>query len=149
MICFNVEKFTEVIEEAKPLLFRHWEEIAVNKDTVELRPDYDQYARLCESGVLKVITARKNGKMIGYSSWFVSNNLHYSQLVFAEVDIFFMDKEHRKGLLGYNLLKESCAILKTLGVTDVIVKDKIDHSLESVLKRLKFNAVETVYRGSI
>ena len=43
MITCQVEQWPEFIEEAKPMLPIHWEELALNKDKVPLDPQYYIY----------------------------------------------------------------------------------------------------------
>jgi len=45
---FALENLAKVRREIEPLLQEHWEEIALNKDTIKLNPDWREYARLDE-----------------------------------------------------------------------------------------------------
>ena len=59
MITYHVEQFAGAYEEAKPLIFAHWEEIALNKDSIALNPDVEAYQNLEDQGRLHIYTARK------------------------------------------------------------------------------------------
>lgn len=145
MITYQKEKFSDCIEEAKPLLLEHWEDVGFDKDNAPLNPNYEQYQNLCNANVLHIITVREDDKLIGYSSWFVSYNLHYQDKKFAECDIFFLSEPFRKGLVGYNLLKQSTQILRNLGVDYITAKDKKRRDIGVLFRRLGYEAIETVY----
>ena len=87
---FQQEFLTSVVEDAKELLERHWEEIAVNKDKIKLNPHWEAYVDLEDSGQLRIFTARENGKLIGYFVVIVGVNLHYKDHVFAVNDILYL-----------------------------------------------------------
>ena len=63
---FALEALAQVKREAEPLLQQHYEEIALNKDKIKLNPDWRAYAELDKINALRVFTARKDGKLMGY-----------------------------------------------------------------------------------
>ena len=77
MLTVQVESFPELLEELKPLLPLHWEELALNKDKVPLDPQYDVYLQKDVNGQVLSIAARENGELIGYFIGFVAPGLHY------------------------------------------------------------------------
>lgn len=123
-ITFQVEKLSNIKEEVFPLLVKHWEEIALNKETVPLDPDWEMYRLLEDGDVMNITTARKNGHIIGYFAYIITGNLHYKSLRVAEGDIFYVDKEYRKGSFARKLLQESERNLKAVGVNKIINKVK-------------------------
>ena len=48
MITYQDETYDSCIDEIKPLFFKHWEEIAGNKDVIALEPDFDKYKQIEE-----------------------------------------------------------------------------------------------------
>lgn len=108
MITFQAEKLMDVREEVWPLLLRHWDEIALNKDAVPLNPDWDTYGVLETQGMLHVTTARSDaGEIVGYASYVIVPNLHYKTMMVADGDIFYLAPEHRRGTTGLRLLRET------------------------------------------
>lgn len=98
IVSFQIEKFSETIEEAKPLLLLHWQEIARNKDLFPLDPDYATYAALERAGYLRIFTLRSRAaQLVGYASYMVHKNLHYKTMICAESDIFWLSPEVRRG----------------------------------------------------
>ena len=105
MITYQQESLVTTKEDARPLLEKHWEEIALNKDTIKLNPDWDAYADLEDAGILKIFTARSDGNLIGYFVVFVRSHIHYKDNLFAYNDILYLDKDYRKGFTGAKLMK--------------------------------------------
>jgi len=46
VIKYQQESLSTCKSDAIPLLEKHWEEIALNKDKIKLNPDWDAYANL-------------------------------------------------------------------------------------------------------
>jgi len=145
VITFQVEKIKDIKAEALPLLQAHWEEIALNKDSVPLDPDWDGYVNVEAAGLLHIITARDDSKLIGYAAYFITPNLHYRSLREANSDIFYLSPEHRKGLTGLKLMKAAEVELKAIGVNKIINKVKKHFDLGPLFERIGYKAFETHY----
>jgi len=145
MITYQQESLVTTKEDARPLLEKHWEEIALNKDTIKLNPDWDAYADLEDAGVLKIFTARLDGQLIGYFVVFVKEHLHYKDHLFAYNDILFLTKEYRKGFTGAKLMKFAEKCLKEDGVSVVIVNTKRHKPFDVLLNWLGYKHIENIY----
>ena len=145
MITFQQESLVTTKEDARPLLEKHWEEIALNKEVIKLNPDWDAYADLEDAGVLKIFTARSDGKLIGYFVVFVKAHIHYKGHLFAYNDILFLDKEHRKGYTGAKLIKFAEKCLKEDGVSVCVVNTKRHKPFDVLLKWLGYKHIENIY----
>ena len=145
MIKYQQESLVTVKEEARPLLEKHWEEIALNKDKIKLNPDWDAYANLEDVGILKIFTARDEGKLVGYFVVFVNRHIHYKDHLFAYNDILFLDADYRKGFTGPKLMKFAEKCLKEDGVTAVVVNTKRHKPFDVLLKWLGYKHIENLY----
>tara|TARA_S200002703_G_scaffold80215_1_gene69145 strand:- start:4177 stop:4629 length:453 start_codon:yes stop_codon:yes gene_type:complete len=145
MIKFKLENLANVKQEAEPLLKEHWEEIALNKDIIKLNPDWKAYGELDRVNALRVFTARKDGKLVGYFVVIVSKALHYADHLFANNDIIFLTKPARKGLTGVKLIKFAIDSLKTEGITKLHINTKAHQPFDPILERLGFEEIERVY----
>lgn len=123
-ITFQQEKLSNIKAELLPLLDNHWQEIALNKETVPLDPDWEMYEKIEEAGILNITTARCDGVLIGYFIYAIIPNFHYKSLRIAEGDIFYIDKNYRKGSLAIRLLKESEKNVIAAGANKIINKIK-------------------------
>ena len=145
-ISFQRELFANCISEAKPLLERHWEELARNKDLFPLDPDYDRYLELEKAGAFFVYTARRDGKLVGYAAYLIHHNLHYRTMLFAESDLFWLAPEERKGVAGLKLLRFVENDLRENGVDVMHSTHKLEHGAAGkVLNFLGHTAIECGY----
>jgi GNAT superfamily N-acetyltransferase len=144
-----VERFSDVIEEAKPLLARHWEEVALNKDTVPLDPDWARYAAVEALGQLSVVTVRAAGRMIGYCCMVVQPGLHYRSCLEARMDIFWIAPEYRGRMGGVRLFRAVEAELKRRGVKRMYVGSKLHKDSSRLFEALKYKEIERWYSKTL
>ena len=145
MIEYKEETYSQVIDEIKPLLEDHWEEIALNKEVIKLNPNYEMYEKLCNSGVMRIVTARNDGKLIGYCICIIAYNLHYKDSLTATNDIFFISKDYRKGSTGVKLFIKNEEILKSYGVQRLIMNTKVHQDVGAIFERLGYKQTERVF----
>lgn len=142
---FAIENLAKVRREIEPLLEEHWKEIALNKEIIKLNPDWEGYARLDGINALRIYTARKDDKLIGYFVVMVSKSLHYRDHLFANNDIIFLTKAARKGLTGVKLIKFAIDSLAAEGITKLHINTKAHQPFDAILERLNFEEIERVY----
>ena len=142
---YALENLARVRREIEPLLEEHWKEIALNKEIIKLNPDWEGYARLDNVNALRIYTARKNDKLMGYFVVIVSKSLHYRDHLFANNDIIFLSKSARKGLAGMKLIKYAIDSLAAEGITKLHVNTKAHQPFDAILERLNFEEIERVY----
>ena len=144
-ITYQQEFLVTTEKDARPLLEKHWQEIAVNKEHIKLNPDWEAYADLEAFGNLKIFTARDGSALVGYFVVFVRNHIHYKDHLFAHNDILFLSEPYRKGFTGIKLIKFAEECLKADGVSVLTINTKTHKPFDGVLQRLGFNHVENIY----
>jgi len=142
---FSLENLARVRHEIEPLIKQHYDEIALNKDIINLNPDWEGYARLDSINALRIYTARKDDELMGYFVVIVSKSLHYRDHLFANNDIIFLTKPARKGLTGVKLIKYAIDSLAAEGITKLHVNTKAHQPFDAILERLNFEEIERVY----
>lgn len=145
MIVYRQESLATCKEDALPLLEKHWEEIALNKDKIKLNPDWDAYSDLEDADVLRVFTARDGDKLVGYFVTFVKEHIHYKDHLFAYNDILFLSANYRKGFVGPKLMKFAEKCLKEDGVAVLVVNTKLHKPFDMLLKWLGYKHIENLY----
>jgi len=145
LITFHNESFRESLPEFEYLLPQHYEELALNKDKVPLKPRWDVYFNREDAGELIFIAARCQGLIIGYFIGFISPGLHYKTCLTCQMDIFYIQEEFRNGRIGIKLFQFVEKQLKKRGVMRWFVGSKNHKSAESLFKYLKFKPVEVYY----
>jgi GNAT superfamily N-acetyltransferase len=140
---FAREPLTDaLLDELRPLLEKHWEEIAVHKD-IPLDPDYDRYFRMANAGALHPFVVRVNGRIVGYAPFIVTPHLHYRTSKWAQNDIIWIAPEHRRAGLGMALVSFVIAYLKRQDVQVISIDAKAAHpELSALLDGMKFSRVE-------
>ena len=149
MIEYKEETYDQVIDEIKPLLEDHWEEIALHKDTIKLNPDYKRYQEMFKNGSMKIVTARDDGKLVGYCILMLYHHIHYKDQFMAMDDIFFIAKDYRKGLTGVKLFIKTEEIMKQYGVTKLSMNVKVHQDVGTIFERLGYKETERMFTKMI
>lgn len=144
-ITYQQEFLDTVEKDIKPLIEEHWEEIALNKFSIKLNPDWEAYHNLQENGVLKIFTARSDAALIGYFVVLIRKHIHYKDHIFSANDVLFLKQEYRKGLTGAKLMKFAEKCLKEDGVSVLVVNTKRHKPFDGLLEWLGYSHVENVY----
>lgn len=148
-VTYAVEDWFAIKAEVLPLLHRHWVEVALDRESIPLVVDFDLYDAIATAGILHVVIARKDGELIGYFWALVKNHMHYASTLFGFTDILFIDKPHRKGRVGQNLIKAAEESLKARGVTKIFIATKTKLNLGPLFTRMGYGVHEVVYSKMI
>jgi ribosomal protein S18 acetylase RimI-like enzyme len=135
------------LDEAKDILYRHWEELALNKDKIQLSPDKEKSCKLQDIGVLKnIVIYNENDEIVGYSVLLIQPALHYSCDTFAHVDIIYVDKQYRSSSLGARLLLATENIAKENGASVILhhAKPNVPMIIKP-LEKLNYKLYEYIY----
>jgi len=145
MIVFQKEAPEPFAQEAMELFQKHYEEIAERTDVIALDPDLKRYNNLYDQGMLEIHTIRDDGKLVGYSLWFVVSHIHYKNSLTANSDVLYISPDYRKGMLGVKFVKWSVEEVKKKNPQRIMfhVKPFLDYS--PILKRLGANYFENIY----
>lgn len=146
---YQQERLNSFKDEIKPLIEKHWEEIALNQDTIKLNPDWDTYYKLEAMGFFKAYTARVDGKLVGYFTIIATKGLHYADHVFAATDIIYISPEYRKGRAGYGLIKFAEQQLKKDGVSILAINTKDHAPFDKLLQGMGYDLAERLYQKYI
>lgn len=149
MITFQKESYFHCMAELRPLLVKHAEELSPHKGKYPLFPKVEILSLLQDIGRLHIMTARDDGKIIGYCSFLEGESLHYEGVNNFEVDAFYLLKEYRKGLTGYKLLKEAHEMCKREGATHIIQKCKVSADLSKLFERMGFTKIEYTFMKEV
>lgn len=125
------EPLTNILESGlAALLHAHWMEVAHDKETINLNPDWDGYLEDERSHRFIGYAARRAGHLIGYSGFFVVRPRHYRNSIFAINDVIYLKPEER-GVEGVRLIKETEKALRDLAITKIFYHVKTDAPLGS------------------
>lgn len=148
MIVFATEKWADIYPELAPLLVQHWQEIASNHDRIPLDVAYDRYLALCEAGVLHVLSARADGKLVGYHVALVTGHLHYQSTLHCITDVYYLVPQYRKVQTGIELFREVERQMKARGVVKLFTGVKLhthDGKTGKLFEFLGYTHTENLY----
>jgi len=141
-LSLQVEPFRAFCEEVKPLLPRHWEDLALDKEKVPLAPDWQRYALLDAQGALSVVTVREKGRLVGYSIMVVMPGLHYVTCLEARMDIFWLAPEVRGRMGGLRLFRAHERELQRRGVKRIYAGSKLHKDSSRLFLAMGYQPVE-------
>lgn len=131
------------------LLEDHYQELAKNKNLAVLAPDVNKYLAMQDAGIVVTLLARKEDQLVGYSITFITKHLHYKHLVYAQNDVLFVDRSHRKGRVGIRLIKETEKICAEKGAKQIVWHAKPDTPLDMLMPALGYNTQDVMYSKEI
>jgi GNAT superfamily N-acetyltransferase len=144
---YQQETIATVIIEAMPLFEKHYKELAKHQDKVKYDPNWDFYYKAEQAEMLYIFTARADdGTLVGYNCYFINPHPHYSGMLCALNDIFYISPEYRGKLAGMRLLKFSEDRLKELrGVNWFFMHMKPEHDFSRMLISRGYDLHEHIY----
>jgi len=141
VITYQEERLHDFLEELKPILNNHYDELSVTK-SFNLNPDYDRYLKFQDLGSFFIMTCRLDGQLIGYIAYFLYPHIHYKDCMTAMEDLYYVQKEHRQGRVGLKLFSESEKILKDKGVNRIILSCKTHQDHTRLFEHLGYHFYE-------
>ncbi len=145
MVTAQIEPWTEFVKEVQPLLAKHYDELALNKDKVPLDPQYEVYAEREAAGQVLLMTLRDAGKLVGYFVGFVAPGLHYKTCLTLTMDIFWTHHDIRGGFAGVRLFRAVEKEAKRRGVQRIFYGSKLHKDAGRMFEFLKMEPIETYY----
>lgn len=112
---FQREEFSDVIEEARVMLDQQWDE-AGEYGVGELRLSEDRYIAMQKGGFLRIVTARHNGRLVGYASMFVFEGMHAAAKAMVSDALYLLPPYRRPGV-SMRLIRHVETLASAEGVT--------------------------------
>lgn len=126
----GVESWFSAIAEMEAMFPLHWEELGLNRDKIKMRCDRGRYDLLANQGMLHLVTARSDGKLVGYILGLLMPHAHYFEAgTWYLTDMYFVLPEYRRGA-GLKMFVELERSIKALGVIAAVTSCKLheDHT---------------------
>lgn len=137
---FARERLEDILHEMQPLHQAQWDEKEAEPGRPQFNPDYDTFIRHEQAGRALVFTLRKDGRLIGNFSLYVTRSMHTQALRSTE-DTLYIVPECRKGRLAARLINYGERGLKQLGVTEINVTVKVANRHGRYFQMLGYNHV--------
>jgi len=105
LITFQIENWSECVDEVAQLVTDHWREVANDRDKIPLDPDWEKYRNMDKAGILVLMTVRDDGVMVGYSLFVVMSLTHYKSNTVAMNDIIYVHPKYRGPRVGMRFIE--------------------------------------------
>jgi len=145
MITYHVEPWSTVQYDTRHLWNLHWQEVAMNKDKIQLDLDMATYEQYAASGALHCVIARSGGVVVGYHWSVVKPHLHYRNSLCAFTDVYFLHPDHRHGRAGIELFQAAESTLKARGVEKLFTGTKVSLDMGKIFEYLGWTETERLY----
>jgi hypothetical protein len=120
------ETWATIWPEAERLGAAHFKEVegilAIKRP---YRMDAEMMERLEEVGALHLVGARVNGRLIGYCTWTISQDIESLGMLKADQGAIYIDPGVRSFFLGYKMLKFSLPGLRAHGASYVFLHHRV------------------------
>jgi GNAT superfamily N-acetyltransferase len=108
-------------------------------------PDREGYAALVQAGLMAVLGAFVDGRLVGVATVLFSPVLHAGGKLIAVTETLFVRRAYRAGGVGLRLLRAAEAVAAEHGAEGLYVSAPADGVLERVLPRLGYRKTNTVF----
>ncbi len=143
---FQVEAWSAALPELRELFPLLWDEVALDKERFVSKCDEPLYANMEKLNMLHVVTARKDGKIIGYHVSFITPHMHYEGAgLFAFTDMYWTRPECRRGGLGAKLLCFLEQSWRERGIVKAYLSHKVAHDRSELFEALGWKPSDRVY----
>lgn len=105
---------------------------------------HEMYKKLEANGVLFIVRARDDDKLLGCINILIYVSPHYS-LKLAQIDLVYLDKEYRETSAGLRMIKEAEAIAQEQGAYGISFNAHVHTSLEDLLNLKKYTLTHKIY----
>jgi GNAT superfamily N-acetyltransferase len=144
-ITYAVERLPAVKAEIEAWAPAHWWEIAIFKDKIKLDVDWPRYQAIDDSGILRIITARDDGKLIGYFVGFLAENPRYKGLLRMQADIYYVARQYRGKHVGSGMFRFMEQVSRDLGAVEIVVGHKAHSDNSKFLEHLGYELIERTH----
>lgn len=142
---YQLERWSTIAEEMKPLLMQQWEEIALDQDQIAFNPDYELYERLDAEGSLQISTVRRGNVLAGYYVNVLRSHPHYKDKLFSFLDIYYVLPGYREGPVGLRLFMFMEDAMRLAGAVELISISKTHIPTDKLFRRLGWRETGTTY----
>ena len=143
-LTINREKYSDVIDYLDNLSTTMTKETDLGHSyTPDV--DHEQFLTLEDVGYLCVITARKDGEIVGFHISTIQNDIFFKTVKIAVVLFYYLEKKHRGNGNGLKLFEFADNEFKNCGAKRTIMSRKVHINNEKLFAKLGYNLIESNY----
>lgn len=134
----------QFLPEMQELFPMHYDELCVTKE-FPLEPNWTAYNFFAEHNMLRVITVRADGELVGYMVFVVQPHLHYKSCLTASEDIYYLRPDMRQGRIGLKMFKYAEEALRRIGVQRIVIHTKVHMDNSRLLEYLDYKLTDKLF----
>jgi GNAT superfamily N-acetyltransferase len=127
------------------LIELHYHEIASNKDVLQLDMNWVGFLNLAKNDFLLVVTARKEGTIVGYFVCAVTSLPHYKTTLVGQEDVHYVHPKYRRQGVGTAMRSVMEEALRQRGAKLLRIRTKAHADNRVWLEKNGFKLVEMMY----
>jgi hypothetical protein len=140
------EDFASCVAEMQPMIKELDEDVKMSRP---LEVDWEGYCKLSEMGVVKLITARKDGALLGFCTIAISPNLHTCGETMALITGIFCPKKNRLLGVGNALLDVAEQKQRQYNWGELLIASRVSKPLDKLLARRRYTPQEIIFAKRI
>lgn len=145
-VIYAVERWADYAKDAEALWPAHYAELALDQDKIKLGVDYERYEKADAEGHGMIVTARDDGKLVGYFIAMLLPHLHYKDAgKMAYPDVYYVLPEYRTAGVGAKLLLALEMACKAIGVTKIYMTCKLHQDHSKLFELLGYKPTDIVF----
>lgn len=123
----------------------HWNEtMQWQHGKQKWNPSFERYNSYIKAGWFIMITARDNGKMVGYCGAYILPSMHTQEMIATE-DFVFLLPEYRKGRNGVKLYKFCEDEVRRRGAKEISLTVKPETGAKRLIEFMDYKLVNLQY----
>jgi len=144
MLIFNMEQLQQVLPELDPLLRDQWDEMQT-VEGLKFSPNYMLYIYLETINQALLMTARDEGKLVGFLGVLLKQHPHAQETLNAYEETFYLKPEYRKSGAGRKMIKFMLAALQSQRVHSFYIHENDTIPTGKLYKSMGFKPKFTIY----
>lgn len=145
-VTYQKERFKDVMAELPELFVESYEEYEIDKDIIPFEVDLVRLLETEANGVLHLLTARDDEKLIGYVLIYITTTTHHRNTKMAATDsIHISNAVVNRGIILRRLIEESKKLARDFGAKKLYFRVKAGSSASKLLSAMRLMLDEETY----
>lgn len=145
-ITYQRETWDKGIGEIARMAPEHWREFSYFPDAAPMEIDWAMYRKYDLSGALHCLSARRDGRIVGYHPHVVRRHNHRKpDVLFSQDLVLYVAPGPNRVLLLDGLIRYSLDYLQRIGVKVITVRSKLDHDIGPLLRHRGLQPLEATW----
>jgi hypothetical protein len=147
---FEIERLPVIADELLSLLVANHQEL--DPHGFPLDPDWQEWLKLDAFGILRILTARRDGVLVGYIGNMVRTSMRHKTVPVCYIELFYMRPEVRIGFGPITMFSANNRFLDEWGVRKTYVISELayrDGRVRAIFQRLGYAQTGEVFERVI